>query len=276
MMQFATFLTDSPTLRNEINHLLNCINYIGMLSGYISSGLAITYIGYHYCFFLNAAAYCGFGISVFATKFPVQRDHDETKRKENSLRSSVQIIRSVPQLRMLFTLTFALWLTGGSINVLEVPFLKKTVGATDLIVSLLFFTSALGAIGFSFTQNRPLFEPIFERLPIVIATSGALILLYVLTANVILAVPMILLFGYLTSFCNVISMNALQTLTPEENLGDATLAFNTTVQTTTLLAAAAGVFLSQFSTEQWVCVAFASITIIIGICLRLKTEEMVS
>ena len=267
MVQLATFLADTEEGRNNVNRFSNFINYLGILGGYILSGIMIKYFSYQICFFINSITFIVFAITVSLSKFPskINITEETTFHSIKSLKSSLQTIFHSRQLMVIFILTLSLWLVGGSINVLEIPFAKKILKVTDAGISLLFFASALGSILYCILPQLNYFKYKISLLPFVVAISAGTIAIYVGAENYYLALVLLVIFGYFTSLYNVESINALQKTSPPEQIENISLLFSSTIQFTTLFAAAMGVLIARGIGEKWACILFSMLAMFVAL-----------
>ncbi|MGZ6480263.1 MAG: MFS transporter [Bdellovibrionales bacterium] len=260
MMQMASFIAVSEGCRLRINKLVTAIGYFGVLLGYFGSGLLLTYSSYEACFLANAAAYGIFLIFILFTRLPVHKVREVTNDIGFRLVDFGYLVRRNTGLLTIYAMALALWLTGGSINVLEIPFAKKAMGASDGMVSMLFFATASGSILYSSLDWR--LPEVLKSLSFLTVMAAILIAAYVGLAKFGLSLPILFCFGFLVAIHGVQSVTQLQNLTSSEDLSNATIVLNTLNQTVGLIAAALGVVSATFFSEQSVCLAFAMLTFV--------------
>jgi MFS family permease len=274
MMQVASIFSTEPEERLKLNKMVTFVNYFGLLCGYIISGVIIERFGYVACFIVNACTYFAFALLLFFVKIrnhKVDVTEDDTKFSTSKF---LNILKANPGVISVYIMTIALWLTGGSINVLEIPFAKKVMSASDSMVTLLFFASATGSIVFSLIKID-MTSKIFS-LPSLTLFSGATIALYVGIADFSLSLLFLFFFGLAVGAHSVVSMSMLQNSLKDAELSQGAIVLNTLNQTVGLLAAAMGVFLSTAYEERMVCLAFAAITVLVSMAYVRPLYQKVS
>jgi Na+/melibiose symporter-like transporter len=230
--------------------------------GFVVSGALISRYGYRACFLFNALAYVVFILSLFVVRLRAHGESDQEAAEGTrlSIRRFFGILKSNPKISAVYLMAVALWLTGGSINVLEIPFAKKVMNATDEMITLLFFASASGSIAFSLVKSD--LRSRIYTLPALTFAAGIAISLYVGVADFYFSLFVLFIFGLTIAAHNVVSMASLQNHLDDAELAQAVIVLNTLNQTVGLLAAALGVYLSTGYQERIICFAFAMLTAI--------------
>ena len=249
------------------------MNYLGILLGYVLSGYLITVLGYSFCFSANAACYFIFAILVVATEFknsaPLGDPLAETASHANAQQNNSSLL-SKTITRELFFLTGILWLTGGSINVLEVEFAKKFMSASEMQISLLFFAAALGAIGFSILSEKRGIPVTMGGVRIATFLAGLSILGYVYIAQFPGIFPFLCFYGFSVAYHGYACMTLIQNHVPSEKLASTSVSYNTLTQVVTLTAAAAGVLVSSIFDSRIASISFSGITVAAGLMTLLN------
>ena len=262
MIQFAARLSNDEGQRRSINNLVTLIQYFGILIGYVTSGIIIENWGYAWCFILNAICYLLFVSLVLQTKLEQPQSEKQVK-DSNSAPQRICNLQKSPNLTEVLLLTGFVWLTGGSINVLEVEFAKKFMAASDLQVSLLFFASALGAITFSLLSEKRALPTNLKFLKFVTLIPAIAIAMYVFVAKITLVMPFLFIYGFAIAYHGYCGMSLVQRFSSEEDLAENSVQLNAITQVTTLLSAAGGVALSSVTNAPQASLVFAGLTVIL-------------
>lgn len=183
--------------------------------------------------------------------------------------SSSQISNSAHAIYEILILTGLLWLTGGSINVLEIEFAKKYLSATEMQIAFLFFSSASGAILFSFYSEYRGIESNLTRLRWSTVLAAISILLYVAIAQYPKILPALALYGSCVAYHGFCSMNLVQNYSSKSELSRNSVLLNTITQVVTLGAAAIGVFVSSQTSPRTASILFSSLTLAFGVAALL-------
>ena len=269
MIQLAARITNDDTERKRINNIITALTYGGVLFGYLLSGSLITFSGYSLCFYINALCYIVFATMTLASdlsdRTPLAVAPDDTAEAQQSVKT-VNGSASIG-IREILAMTVLLWITGGSINVLEIAFAHESMAANEMQISLLFFASAAGALSFSAYADRITIKETPLMLSAFTIICGAVILAYALVAHIYAALPILYLFGFCAAAQGYLSMTLVQKASAPETLSKNSVLLNTITQATTLTSAAIGVFLASFIAARSAIMIFNVVTIVGGIVI---------
>ena len=276
LILLPTQVSNTERNRGILTSQLAFMQSISLLIGYILSGFFIDRTGYESCFAIALACFI-LSTILFVIFLPkhiavdVSEENLKTPEPPESHRP-----REWQSESLLWILVAGYWITGGAINVLEVPLAKKVLDADEFSTTLLFFAVALGSITFSYFSK--FFKP-KSNLYILAATNilmAILVCIYVSLTSAVAAMLVLFHVGLLSSAHSIYSSLAVQSMSTRSKMTRNSFLLNAIIQGSTLLSAGAAVLLAEYMGEVFSCLWFCSLTALITIgalvALQLRTR----
>jgi len=248
---------------------------MGMLIGYVVAGIVMDQAGFDMCFrFAMLQGVIGLTLLLVFPIAEVRCAHTSDPHLPS---------HEAPQQRgwivnAAIILVAGQWITGGSINVLEVPFAIDVLKVSEGTTTWLFFATATGSLATGFCLTR---YPPHSSVDMLVSTTGTgaiLIMMYIFILDLKASIVLLFFYGAMSSVQNFLVITLIQSHSSPHSVAKNIVVSSSVIQISGLVSAFFAVLFNYSLGPQLSCMIFcvATLGISAGVYSRNQSKAPVA
>lgn len=217
LMTLGVRASRSERERTEINRLITSMTGIGLLGGFLFSGMLIDYLSISQSTMIVSTSFLISAVLLYRCSFSktgssIDTQNQSVVSKKRAEQSNHKVIYLV------IVLCAVNWITGGSINIVEIPFADKHLNLGAFGTSVLFAASALGTLSLSVGVLWFGVRSTLISLISAVLVSALSIICYISLPSISVSIVALFFFGCAASVQNHVAMGLLQESATNEDM----------------------------------------------------------